>query len=78
MHMRSRKLRTIRVAYLLSALFSVAAAVVALLLAVFLHDEFGWILFVLFAVAAICSVIVAVSTYSRHREGPRVGRTRQI
>ena len=64
MSIQSFKPGTARFAYL-SAAFAVVAAVIALLLALVLRTEFGWVLFALWMLSAVCSLIVAVGAYHR-------------
>lgn len=64
MSIQSFKPGTARFTYL-SAAFAVATAVIALLLALVLRTEFGWVLFALWMLSAVCSLIVAVGAYHR-------------
>jgi hypothetical protein len=61
---QSFKPGTVRFAFL-GATFAAAAAVISLLLALVWRTEFGWVLFALFLVSAVCSLIVAIGAYHR-------------
>jgi hypothetical protein len=64
MSIQSFKPGTARFAYL-SATFAVATTVIALLLALVWRSEFGWVLFALWMLSAVCSLIVAIGAYHR-------------